>query len=54
VLGGQTPVKIGTVFKTGAGALEATHGVDKILHVATVKGACLSNKILMAQAEQNH
>jgi nudix-type nucleoside diphosphatase (YffH/AdpP family) len=39
VLGGQTPVKIGTVFKTGAGALETTHGVDKILHVASVKGA---------------
>jgi nudix-type nucleoside diphosphatase (YffH/AdpP family) len=38
-LGGQTPVKIGTVFKTSAGTLEATHGVDKILHVATVKGA---------------
>jgi nudix-type nucleoside diphosphatase (YffH/AdpP family) len=38
-LGGRTPVKIGTVFKTSAGALEATHGVDKILHVATVKGA---------------
>ena len=38
-VGSQAPVPIGAVFKTGAGGLEVTHGVHKILHVATVKGA---------------
>jgi len=41
-LGGQAPVKIGTVLTTVSGTLEATHGVHKILHVATVKGARLA------------
>jgi nudix-type nucleoside diphosphatase (YffH/AdpP family) len=38
-LGGRAPVKIGTVIQTGSGNLEATHRVDKVFHVAAVKGA---------------
>jgi ADP-ribose diphosphatase len=38
-IGQQAPVRIGTVFETGSGNLETTHGVNKILHVATVRGA---------------
>jgi nudix-type nucleoside diphosphatase (YffH/AdpP family) len=38
-VGSQAPVPIGTVLKTGSGSLEMTHGVHKVFHVATVKGA---------------
>jgi len=38
-LSGRAPVRIGTVFETGSGDLETTHSVNKIFHVATVKGA---------------
>jgi nudix-type nucleoside diphosphatase (YffH/AdpP family) len=37
-VGSSAPVKIGTVFVTSSGDLKKTHGVDAILHVATVKG----------------
>jgi O-acetyl-ADP-ribose deacetylase (regulator of RNase III) len=38
VVGSSAPVKIGTVFTTGSGHLQASHGVNAILHVATVRG----------------
>ncbi len=38
-IGPQAPVRIGTVIETGPGLLSRTHGVELILHVATVRGA---------------
>ena len=37
-VGRRGHVKIGTVLVTGSGALEASHNVQRILHVATVEG----------------
>lgn len=36
--GGRQFVPLGTVFATSAGALESTHGVKRIFHVASVTG----------------
>lgn len=37
-IGHRRPVRIGTVIETGPGALAATHGVQAVFHVATVRG----------------
>jgi nudix-type nucleoside diphosphatase (YffH/AdpP family) len=37
-IGNKAPARIGTVFETESGALESTHGVRAVFHVATVKG----------------
>lgn len=38
-IGRRSPVRIGTVIETGAGALGGAHGVHAVYHVATVRGA---------------
>ena len=38
-IGAHSPVRIGSVFETTSGLLNETHGVDAILHVASVRGA---------------
>jgi nudix-type nucleoside diphosphatase (YffH/AdpP family) len=38
-IGARSPVRIGSVFETTSGLLNETHGVDAILHVASVRGA---------------
>jgi nudix-type nucleoside diphosphatase (YffH/AdpP family) len=37
-IGPRSPVRIGTVIDTKPGSLSHTHGVDRIFHVATVRG----------------